>query len=115
MSEELVNSIAGMREDEALTLVRGMLDGGEEPAVILEDAREAMDIVGQRFEAGEYFLPAALMAAGTPDEVKALCKELIEVAGKDGGFWLSNGCDVTHAKPENIRAMIAAGKEYGVY
>ena len=54
-----------------------------------------------------------LMTAGTPDEVDAYCKELIEVVGKDGGFILANGCGVDHAKAENKRAMIEAGKKYG--
>jgi hypothetical protein len=57
----------------------------------------------------------AMMTAGTPDEVKAYCKELIEVAGKDGGFILTNGCGIDHAKAENVTAMMEAGKEYGVY
>ena len=57
----------------------------------------------------------ALMTAGTPDEVKAYCKELIETVGKDGGFILTNGCGVDHAKAENVKAMMEAGLEYGVY
>jgi uroporphyrinogen-III decarboxylase len=57
----------------------------------------------------------ALMAAGTPDEVKAYCKNLIETVGKDGGFILTNGCGIDHAKAANVKAMMEAGKEYGVY
>jgi hypothetical protein len=57
----------------------------------------------------------ALMAAGTPDEVKAYCKNLIETVGQDGGFILTNGCGIDHAKTENVRAMMEAGQEYGVY
>lgn len=57
----------------------------------------------------------ALMTAGTPDEVKAYCKELIETAGKDGGFILTNGCGIDHAKPANVKAMMEAGLEYGKY
>jgi uroporphyrinogen-III decarboxylase len=57
----------------------------------------------------------ALMTAGTPDEVKAYCKDLIETAGQDGGLILTNGCGIDHAKAENVRAMMEAGKEYGVY
>ena len=55
------------------------------------------------------------MTAGTPEEVNAYCKELIEVAGKGGGFILTNGCGVDHAKAENVKIMIEAGKEYGAY
>jgi hypothetical protein len=57
----------------------------------------------------------ALMTAGTPDEVKAYCKELIETAGKDGAFILTNGCGIDHAKPANVKAMMEAGLEYGRY
>jgi hypothetical protein len=60
-------------------------------------------------------VPIALMAVGTPDKVTAYCRELIEVAGKDGGFVLTNGCGVDQAKAENVKAMIEAGREYGVY
>ena len=55
------------------------------------------------------------MTAGTPDEVKAYCKDLIETAGAGGGFILTNGCGIDHAKAENVMAMMEAGKEYGVY
>jgi uroporphyrinogen-III decarboxylase len=57
----------------------------------------------------------AMMAAGTPEEVKAYCKHLIETVGKDGGFILTNGCGIDHAKAENVKAMMEAGREYGVY
>jgi uroporphyrinogen-III decarboxylase len=61
-------------------------------------------------------VPSALLVAGTPGEVKEYCRNLIGVCGKGGGFILSSGtADVTEAKPENLRAMIAAAREYGVY
>lgn len=60
-------------------------------------------------------VPTALMTADTPDKVKAYCKDLIETAGASGGFILTNGCGVDHAKAENVKVMVEAGKEYGVY
>jgi uroporphyrinogen-III decarboxylase len=61
-------------------------------------------------------VPSALLVAGTPGEVKEYCRNLIEVCGKGGGYLLSSGtADVTEAKPENLRAMIVAAREYGVY
>jgi uroporphyrinogen-III decarboxylase len=47
--------------------------------------------------------------------VKAYCKQLIDVAGKGGGFILSSGVILDTAKPENLRAMIEFTKEYGTY
>jgi hypothetical protein len=60
-------------------------------------------------------VPPTILQAGTPDEVDAYCKKLIEVVGKDGGFILGAGSAIDYAKPENIRAMIEAAKKYGKY
>ncbi len=62
MSKKLVNAIADMREEEALKLVKQMLDSGSEPTAILDAARDAMSIVGQRYEKGSYFLPELMLA-----------------------------------------------------
>jgi hypothetical protein len=60
-------------------------------------------------------VPAAILSTGTTDDVKAYCKQLIDVAGKGGGFILSPGATLDTAKPENVRAMIEFTKEYGIY
>jgi len=60
-------------------------------------------------------VPLDLMVAGTPDDVKTYCQEVIEVAGKDGGFILSTGAGLQGARAENVKAFIDAGKKYGVY
>jgi methanogenic corrinoid protein MtbC1 len=62
MSGELVNAIVDMREEEALKLVKEMVEDGTDPMAILDLAREAMDIVGQRYEKGIYFLPELIVA-----------------------------------------------------
>ena len=40
-------------------------------------------------------------------------KELIDVAGKGGGYIMANGSFFDHAKPENVQAMVEFSKEYG--
>jgi methanogenic corrinoid protein MtbC1 len=50
MSKKLVSAIADMREEEALKLVRKMVAEGATPTAILDAAREAMGIVGERYE-----------------------------------------------------------------
>ncbi len=60
-------------------------------------------------------IPISTMVTGTPDEVKAQCKTLIETAGKGGGYILSPGAASDDVKFENIRAMLEAAKEYGIY
>jgi hypothetical protein len=60
-------------------------------------------------------VPTDILSTGTTDDVKAYCKQLIDVAGKGGGFILSSGVILDTAKPENVRAMIEFTKEYGIY
>ena len=58
-------------------------------------------------------VPASLLTLGTPDEVTAYCRKLIDVVGKDGGFILSTGCECPiDAKFENVKAMVDAPKYY---
>ena len=77
MSTELVNAIADVREEEALALAKELVDGGVDPTGILEDAREAMDIVGQRFEEGEYYLPELMMAGEILNAITDMVKPVL--------------------------------------
>ncbi|MDA8064149.1 MAG: uroporphyrinogen decarboxylase [Thermaerobacter sp.] len=57
-----------------------------------------------------------MLTLGSPEEVDAYCEKLIRVVGKDGGFILSQGCDVPMvARPENVHAIVEAAHKYGVY
>jgi hypothetical protein len=60
-------------------------------------------------------VPSSLLYTGTPGEVEEYCHKLIEVAGKGGGYILSAGAALEKANPDNLRAMMKAAKEYGVY
>jgi len=60
-------------------------------------------------------VPTSLMMTGTPAEVKEHCKRLIEGCGKGGGYVLAGGANIDKGNPDNLRAMMAAAKEYGVY
>ena len=58
---------------------------------------------------------SSMLKLGTPQDVKAYVKKLIDTCGKDGGLIISNGAFFDEAKPENVKAMAEATKEYGVY
>ncbi len=60
-------------------------------------------------------VPSSLLQTGTTDDVKAYCKKLIDVVGKDGGLIVCPRSSTDEAKPENLKAMIDFTREYGVY
>jgi methanogenic corrinoid protein MtbC1 len=74
MSKKLVNAIADMREEEALALVKEMVEGGSDPMAILDAAREAMAIVGQRYQEGAYFLPELMLAGEMLNQITDMAK-----------------------------------------
>jgi 5-methyltetrahydrofolate--homocysteine methyltransferase len=73
-----------MNEDEALPLANKMLlEEGGDPIRVLELCRMAMDIVGKRFEEGEYFLPELVLAGEMLDMIGEVAKPLI--VDREGG------------------------------
>lgn len=60
-------------------------------------------------------VPTSLLVTGTPEAVKDYCRNLIEVVGRGGGFILTGGAHIDHGNPDNLRAMMAASREYGQY
>lgn len=60
-------------------------------------------------------VPASLLITGTPKAVKEYCRHLIEVCGQGGGYILTSGAGIDKGNPDNLRAMIEAALEYGVY
>ncbi len=76
-SKRLVTLVADMEEEEALALARRMLDEGFDPVQILELCKQAMNIVGARYEQQEYFLPELMLAGEMLTEISAMARPLI--------------------------------------
>ena len=74
MESDLVGALADLKEDEALAMVQARLDAGDDPLGIFDDARRAMEIVGERFSASEYFIPELVYAGEILKEVAGLVK-----------------------------------------
>jgi methanogenic corrinoid protein MtbC1 len=84
MKEKLVDAIANMREDEALQLTQQLLDAGEDPRLALDACREAMAIVGDRYEEQEYFLPELIIAGDMLKAIGDLVKPKIKTQVAEG-------------------------------
>ena len=74
MANDLINLMADLKEQEALTIVRRRLDAGQDPLLILDDSRKAMEIVGKRFSENEYFIPDLLYSGEIAKEIAELVK-----------------------------------------
>jgi methanogenic corrinoid protein MtbC1 len=74
MSEDFVNLLADLKEDEVIKLTKQRVDSDEDALKILEDARKGMEIVGKRFAEGEYFLPELVFSGELLKQITALVK-----------------------------------------
>jgi methanogenic corrinoid protein MtbC1 len=57
MSGKLVKLLSDLKEEEALEYVEKALEKGTDPMNLLEETKEGMNIVGEKFSSGDYFIP----------------------------------------------------------
>ena len=74
MTEDLVNTLADLKEQDAIKIVKDRLSAGEDPLKILGDARKGMEIVGSRFASSEYFIPDLVYSGEILKSVTELVK-----------------------------------------
>lgn len=84
MSGKLVEHLSEMREEEALSLAKEMLEKGADPVDLLSQCREAMEIVGKRFADGIYFIPELMMAGEMLSQISELTKSKLSKTSMEG-------------------------------
>jgi uroporphyrinogen-III decarboxylase len=57
-------------------------------------------------------LPVTVMMTGTPQDVKAHCRRLLEACAPGGGYILTGGAQMDEGDPRNLHAIMEAVKEY---
>jgi hypothetical protein len=77
------------------------------------DMAKAKKILSHTCIAGN--VPVTMMVTGQPEEVKERCRKLIEICAPGGGYILTAGAYMDIGNADNLRAMMAAAKEYGKY
>ena len=83
MPGKLVQLLSDLKESEALSYVQEALDKGTAPAVLLDEAKEGMAIVGERFSKGEYFIPDLIYSGEILKGIVALLEPKLK--GEHGG------------------------------
>ncbi|TFG61080.1 MAG: methionine synthase [Spirochaetales bacterium] len=74
MKKDLISAIAEMNEQEALKMAALMLENVTDPHEVLNAATEAMALIGERYDHGEYFLPELLLAGEIMKQIGELVK-----------------------------------------
>jgi uroporphyrinogen-III decarboxylase len=120
-------------------MLLGLIDGGVTPHVFYEGCYDQRlgylaelpegKTIG-RFDRSELFkvkevlgdtmcimagFPISLLQGGTPQQIRGLTREMIEVVGKDGGFIMGASSSMAEADPDLVKVWVDATKEYGAY
>jgi methanogenic corrinoid protein MtbC1 len=59
---ELIEAVADLKLDRVPELIQAKLDAGESPMAVLVECRQGMDIVGERYKSGKYFLSELIIS-----------------------------------------------------
>lgn len=86
----LINNLLELEEDTVLDLARKRLAEGDDPLEIIEDAQQALRLVGERYEQGEYYISSMMMAGEIFREVMEFLSPVLEerAIGKESGHIL---------------------------
>ena len=74
MPGNLVSALTDLKEKEVLEIVQHRLNIGDNPISILDDARCAMETIGNRFASGEYFIPDLVYSGEILKEISDIVK-----------------------------------------
>lgn len=81
MTQKLIDAMVEMREEDAMKCVDELLAAGTKPLEILDACREAMQIIGKKFETGECFIPELMLGGEMLGAISAKVKPLLVEAG----------------------------------
>ena len=74
MTDNLITLLVELKEQDCLRITGERLEAGEDPHKIIEDAREAMAIVGQRFADNVYFIPDLVYSGKILEQISEIVK-----------------------------------------
>ncbi len=75
--QDLVNAVAEMMEDEAMTLTKKYVAEGVPPLQIIDAYKDALSIIGKRFEECTYFVPELILAGEMMKAASEIIKPLV--------------------------------------
>ena len=119
MKDELLVAIADLEEQGALKILNERLNKGEDPNKILEVARAAMEIVGNRFANGEYFIPDLVYSGEILKEITSIIKPRLTrkdvVARRLGKFIIGTVAGDIHDIGKDIVAFMLDVNDFEVF
>ncbi|MBI2850839.1 MAG: cobalamin B12-binding domain-containing protein [Chloroflexi bacterium] len=84
MAGELTKAVADLQEEKAVKMINDRLATGEDANKLFNESREGMELVGERFGKGEYFLPELVYSAEIFKQIAEILKPKLKTETKAG-------------------------------
>jgi methylmalonyl-CoA mutase cobalamin-binding domain/chain len=75
--QQLAHQLADLEEETVLKIVRQRIEAGDDLLQILEECNEGMQLVGKRYEQGEYYIAGLIMSGEIFREVVEIIQPLL--------------------------------------
>ncbi len=118
MLEDLSTGFVELKKDEVIETIKARIEQEEDVLKILEDARLAMTVVGDQFQAGTLFLAEMMLAAEIFKEVINLLQPLLDKIRPPepiGKVVLATPKGDIHDLGKDIFATLLEGQGFEVY
>ena len=117
MGKNLVEALADFNEDSVMEAVKTRLDSDEDPMGIVHDLQKGMDLVGERYNSGTYFLSELIMAADLFTRAMALIEPRLEGTVQEilGKMVIGTPKGDIHDIGKNIFSNVAKGAGFEVH
>ncbi len=117
LGKDLVEALADFNEDSVMEAVKTRLESDEDPMGIVHDLQKGMDLVGERYNKGTYFLSELIMAADLFTRAMALIEPSLEgiVQEKLGKMVIGTPKGDIHDIGKNIFSNVAKGAGFEVH
>ncbi len=113
----LLNAMADLDEDSALTLVKEKLQAGYTPLEIVEHCKRGVEIIGKRYSEGEYFLSDLIMSEEIFKSIMNIIEPFIPENVSNNGYSIVLGTiegDI-HDLGKNIVRYLLSSSGFKVY
>jgi methanogenic corrinoid protein MtbC1 len=117
MSKTISQALAEFNEEFVMDAVKHGLKSGQDPITLVNELQQGMNLVGQRFDKGRYFLSELIMSADLFTRVMALIEPALEgqTVEKIGRMVIGTPKGDIHDLGKNIFCTVAKGAGFEVY
>ncbi len=118
MSEQLTRVLGNLEEEETVELVKSDLEENKPVMEILDACRKGMEIVGEKFDTGEYYVADLMFAAHIFEQVMEILKPELKAQNQDeskvGKILLATVKDDIHDLGKNLVATMLGAFNFEV-